>query len=42
MATRLDYSQTNYDEQSDFFVFNNAAWGEVLQKLKQVVESQHI
>lgn len=36
----LDFYQTGYDEQSEFFGFNNSAWGQVLQNLKQVVESQ--
>jgi hypothetical protein len=30
--------QTGYDENSQFYGFNNFAWGEVLQNLKQVVE----
>jgi hypothetical protein len=38
--TTLDFRQTGYDEQSEFFGFNNFAWGQVLQNLKQVVESQ--
>src|SRR5262245_49098343 len=36
----LDFSQTGYDERSEFFDSNNSAWGEVLQSLKKVVESQ--
>jgi hypothetical protein len=36
----LDFYQTGYDEQSEFFGSNNSAWEQVLQKLKQVVESQ--
>jgi uncharacterized protein YndB with AHSA1/START domain len=38
-ATTLDFCQAGYDEQSEFFGFNKLAWGEVLQNLKQVVES---
>lgn len=37
--TILDFSQTHYPEQSEFFDFNKSAWGEVLQNLKKVVES---
>jgi uncharacterized protein YndB with AHSA1/START domain len=36
----LDFYQTGYDEGSEFFGSNNSAWGEVLQNLKQVMESQ--
>jgi uncharacterized protein YndB with AHSA1/START domain len=39
-ATTLDFSQTGYDERSEFFGSNNLAWGEVLQNLKKVVEAQ--
>jgi hypothetical protein len=39
-ATTLDFRQAGYDERSDFFGSNNFAWGQVLQKLKQVVESE--
>lgn len=39
--TKVDFSQTDYDERSEFFSFNNSAWAEVLQNLKQVMESQH-
>jgi hypothetical protein len=39
-ATKLDFCQAGYDEQSEFFGSNNFAWGQVLQNLKQVVESQ--
>jgi uncharacterized protein YndB with AHSA1/START domain len=39
-ATTLDFCQAGYDEQSEFFESNNFAWGQVLQNLKQVVESQ--
>ncbi|HEV2855285.1 MAG TPA: SRPBCC domain-containing protein [Thermoanaerobaculia bacterium] len=38
--TILDFYQTGYDERSEFFGFNNSAWGQVVQNLKQVVESQ--
>jgi hypothetical protein len=39
-ATTLDFCQDGYDERSEFFEFNKVAWGEVLQNLKQVTESQ--
>ena len=39
-ATTLDFCQDGYDERSEFFEFNKVAWGEVLQNLKRVVESQ--
>jgi hypothetical protein len=39
-ATTLDFYQAGYNEQSEFFGSNNSAWEQVLQKLKQVVESQ--
>ncbi len=39
-ATTLDFRQAGYDERSEFFGSNNFAWGQVLQKLKQVVESE--
>ncbi len=35
----LDFRHADYDERSEFFGFNNFAWGQVLQNLKQVVES---
>jgi uncharacterized protein YndB with AHSA1/START domain len=38
-ATILDFRQTGYDQRSEFFGSNNFAWGQVLQNLKQVVES---
>jgi uncharacterized protein YndB with AHSA1/START domain len=37
--TILDFRQTGYDEKSEFFESNRAAWGEVLGNLKRVVES---
>ena len=40
-GTALDFYQTGYDERSEFFEFNNSAWGEVVQNLKKVVEAQH-
>jgi tetratricopeptide (TPR) repeat protein/uncharacterized protein YndB with AHSA1/START domain len=40
-ATTVDFYQTGYDERSEFFEFNSSAWGQVLQNLKQVVESRH-
>jgi uncharacterized protein YndB with AHSA1/START domain len=39
-ATTLDFSQSGYDERSEFFGSNKLAWADVLQNLKQVVESQ--
>jgi uncharacterized protein YndB with AHSA1/START domain len=39
-ATTLDFRHVGYDERSEFTGFNNFAWGQVLQNLKQVVESQ--
>ena len=39
-ATILDFSQVGYDEQSEFFGSNNAAWEQVLQNLKRTAESQ--
>jgi uncharacterized protein YndB with AHSA1/START domain len=38
-TTRLDFRQVGYDEGSEYFDSNRAAWEKVLQKLKQVVES---
>ena len=39
-TTTLDFRQVGYDEQSKFFEFNRDAWGQVLQNLRKVVESQ--
>jgi hypothetical protein len=39
-STLLDFQQTGYDERSEYFEPNRAAWGEVLQNLKRVVESR--
>jgi len=39
-TTTLDFRQVGYDEQSEFFEFNNGAWGQVMQNLKRVVQSQ--
>jgi len=39
-TTKLDFRQLGYDERSEFFKANEAAWGEVLQSLKRVVEAQ--
>jgi uncharacterized protein YndB with AHSA1/START domain len=39
-VTTLDFQQEGYDEQSEFAGFNNFAWAQVLQNLKQVVESR--
>lgn len=39
-ATTLDFRQTGYPDGSAFLGSNNFAWGQVLQNLKQVVESQ--
>ena len=38
--TSLDFTQTNYDESSKYFGFNNHAWGQVLQGLKRVCEPE--
>ncbi|HEY3038683.1 MAG TPA: SRPBCC domain-containing protein [Pyrinomonadaceae bacterium] len=40
-TTILNFRQTGYDQRSEFFGSNNFAWGQVLQNLKQVVESHH-
>ena len=39
-TTTVDFHQVGYDERSEFFESNRAAWGEVLKNLKQVVESR--
>jgi uncharacterized protein YndB with AHSA1/START domain len=39
-ATTLDFCQDGYDQRSEFFDFNKVAWGEVLENLKRVVETQ--
>jgi uncharacterized protein YndB with AHSA1/START domain len=39
-GTTLDFQHTGYDERSEFFASNSAAWRDVLQNLKRVVESQ--
>ena len=39
-TTTVDFRQVNYDERSKYFESNRAAWGEVLQNLKRVVESK--
>ena len=41
-TTALDFRQTGYDELSPFFPANTAAWGQVLERLKQVVESRAV
>jgi len=38
-ATTLDFYHAGYNENSEFYEFNKAAWVDVLQNLKQVVES---
>ena len=38
--TTLDFRQVGYDEQSKFFEFNKGAWGQVMQDLKRVFQSQ--
>ena len=38
-STLLDFCQIGYDERSEFLESNSAAWGQVLQNLKRVVES---
>jgi uncharacterized protein YndB with AHSA1/START domain len=37
--TILNFSHTGWDENSEYFGFCNFAWGQVLQKLKQVCEA---
>ncbi len=39
-SNTVDFRQVGYDEQSQFFEFNKVAWGEVMQNLKKVLESQ--
>ena len=41
-TTALDFRQTGYDEHSPFFRSNTVAWGQVLERLKQVVESRAV
>ena len=41
-TTALDFLQTNYDEYSPFFRSNTVAWGQVLERLRQVVESRAV
>ena len=36
--TTLDFTQANYDETSEFYGFNNHAWGQVLESLKRACE----
>jgi uncharacterized protein YndB with AHSA1/START domain len=38
-TTTLDFRQAGYDERSEYFESNKAAWGQVLQNLRRVVES---
>jgi len=38
-TTTVDFRQVGYDERSEYFESNKVAWGQVLQNLKQVVES---
>jgi len=39
-ASIVDFHQTGYDERSEFFESNKAAWGQVLQNLKRVLEAR--
>ena len=39
LTTTVDFQQVGYDERSEYFESNRAAWREVLQDLKQVHES---
>ena len=39
VSTTLDFRQSGYDAQSEFYGSNNFAWAHVMQNLKQVVES---
>jgi uncharacterized protein YndB with AHSA1/START domain len=38
-ATTVDFRQAGYDERSEFFGSNSAAWALVLQNLKRVLET---
>ncbi len=38
-TTNLNFQQVGYDGRSEFFESNKAAWGEVMKRLKQVLES---
>ncbi|MBP6600787.1 MAG: hypothetical protein KA250_03215 [Verrucomicrobiales bacterium] len=38
--TTLNFSQTGYDPASKFYGFNNHAWGQVLENLKSVCETE--
>ena len=37
--TTVNFQQAGYNERSQFFESNKAAWSEVLERLKQVLES---
>lgn len=37
--TTVDFQQVGYDGRSEYFDTNTAAWGEVMNRLKQVLES---
>ncbi len=37
--TKLDFQQAGYNERSEFFESNKSAWADVLNDLKQVLES---
>jgi uncharacterized protein YndB with AHSA1/START domain len=39
-ASLVDFRQTGYDERSEFFASNTAAWGQVLENLKRVLEAR--
>jgi uncharacterized protein YndB with AHSA1/START domain len=39
-TTTLDFRQVGYDDRSEFFRSNEAAWRDVLENLKRVVESR--
>jgi hypothetical protein len=38
-TTTVDFRQVGYDERSEYFESNKAAWGAVMRRLKQVLES---
>ncbi len=41
-TTTVDFRHAGYDETSEFFGFNNFAWGQVLQNLERLCESQEM
>jgi len=39
---RSAVAAARYDEESQFYEFNKAAWEQALQRLKQVLESRRV